>query len=130
MTPKEQIELKESTVRYKKVGRRYVPITHELDTCGLKQGWYLVKIGDHFTSTKAIVYPDKAEVEAAVRDASDKLVEILQDAFKARTREPLTPQERADWEALDKKHPNIFSYMSYDSLNGMSETIIKGLLGC
>ena len=128
MSPKEQIEYKEEKVRYKKVGRQYVPVSSEFDASGLEKGWYLVKIGEGFTSYRCNVNPDNVKVECAVRDAADKVVDILREAHKARPSKKLTKEQKKDWDKLNAKHPGIFDFIQYDSLQRMAEEIVEKLL--
>ncbi|MBC8395193.1 MAG: hypothetical protein H8E05_00690 [Bacteroidetes bacterium] len=128
MSPKEQIEYKEESIRYKKVGKRYVPVSYEFDTSGLEKGWYLVKMGEGFTSYRCNVNPANAEVECAVKDAADKLVDILREAHKAKPSKKLTKEQKKDWDELNEKHPEIFDFIQYDSLQGMAEKIVEKLL--
>ena len=128
MNPKEAIEYKEKNVRYEKVGRRYKPVSSEFDTCGLEKGWYLVKVGEGFTSYRHNINPDKARIDCATKDAEDKLVDILREVHKAKPAVKLTKGQLKDWAKIRDKHPAVFDMVQFDSLQGMAEDIMKKLL--
>lgn len=128
MTSKERIELKESQVLYKKVGKRYVPVTDTSLMDGLRDGWYLVKCQPSSTSYYARVYPDKAELETAIKDAADVLVKLLGKAIEGRPQRELTAEQFEDWEKLNEKHPDMFKMIYYPSRQDIAEKFLKTIV--
>ena len=129
MNAKERIELKESQTLYKKVGRKYVPVNDPWAYDGLREGYWLVKVASGSTSIRSCVYPAKAELQAAIRDKEDQLVDIIRKAGEARPKSvPLSEQSLADWKWLISRHPNEFNTLEYPSIQENVENILKILL--
>jgi len=129
MTAKEQIELKESQILYKKVGRKYVQVTDSDAYYGLRDGFWLVKVAPGSTSIRQQVYPAKAELTAAIREKEEQLIDIIREASEARPQtRPLTPEALVDWKKFIKKHGSQFSTLEYPSIQSNSERIIEALL--
>ena len=129
MNAQQRIYNKMDQIRYKKVGRKYV---QDNDPCayeGLREGWWLVKVAAGSTSIRQQVYPHKAEITAAVRDKEDQLVDIIRTASEARpSKNPLTPEALADWQAFIAKHGKEFNSLEYPSIQENAEKIIEALL--
>ena len=124
MNAKERIDLQKERTYYKKVGRRYLPVS-DFETAGLMEGWFLVHKQPGCTSYMSVIYPHHAEIDAAIRQKSDELVKILDKHMKARPTRDLTQEQHADWEALNEKHPEMFRMVEYGSLQSIAEEIIK-----
>lgn len=129
MNAQERIELKESQTLYKKVGRKYVPVNDPWAYDGLREGWWLVKVSSGCTSIRAAVYPAKAELQAAIKDKEDQIVDVIRKASEARPKSnSLTKEQKNDWEAFIKKHGNSFNTLEYPSIQENAENILKILL--
>lgn len=129
MTAKEHIEYKESEILYKKVGRKYVPVGDPWAYDGLRAGWWLVKVSDGCTSIRSCVRPATAELQAAIKDKADQIVDIVRKAGEARPQHsPLTEEQRRDWNAFIKKHGEQFNTLEYPSIQENAENILKILL--
>ena len=116
-------------IRYKKVGRKYVQDNDPWAYEGLREGWWLVKVAAGSTSIRQQVYPHKAEITAAAKDKEDQLVDIIRTASEARpSKNPLTPEALADWQAFIHRHGNEFSSLQYPSIQENAEKIIEALL--
>ena len=104
MRAAENIIEKEKQKIYKKVNGRYVEVSDLYAYEGLREGWWLVKVQPGSTSMRSTLYPEYAEVEAAMKDAEDKIVEILRKACEARPKvKKITPEFKKAWERMVKK---------------------------
>jgi hypothetical protein len=129
MIAEEKIYNKMNEIRYKKVGRKYVQDNDPWGYDGLREGWWLVKVAPGSTSIRQQVYPNKAEISAAVRDKEDQLIDIIRKASEARPqRNPLTPEALADWKFFIAKHGEQFTSLEYPSIQENAEKIIDALL--
>ena len=118
-----------NTIRYKKVGRKYVQDNDPDAYDGLREGWWLVKVAPGSTSIRQQVYPHKAEITAAAREKEDQLIDIIRKASEARPQKnPLTPEALADWQAFITKHGKEFTTLEYPSIQENAEKIIEALL--
>ena len=84
MTAYNNILNKQDNQLYKKVGRKYIPASDICAYDGLREGWWLVKVSSGSTSIRSCVYPAKAELQAAIKDKEDQLVDIIRKASEAR----------------------------------------------
>ena len=129
MNAQERIKQKESDTLYKKVGKKYVPVNDPWAYDGLREGWWLVKVSSGSTSIRSCVYPAKAELQAAIKDKEDRLVDIIRKASEARPKNmPLSEQAKADWERLVARNGKEFNTLEYPSMQENAENIIKILL--
>jgi len=129
MNAQTRIYNKTNTIRYKKVGRKYVQDNDPHAYDGLREGWWLVKVAPGSTSIHQQVYPHKAEITAAAREKEDQLIDIIRKASEARPQKnPLTPEALADWQAFIDKHGKEFTTLQYPSIQENAEKIIKALL--
>jgi hypothetical protein len=130
MKSSDRIALKKQNILYKKVGKKYVPINDPWAYDGLREGWWLVKVGEGFTSIRSIVYPNKAELLAAARDKEDQLVKIIREASEAKPKEgvPMSDEARKDWQWFIDKHGKEFSTIYFPSFQENAEKIVKALL--
>lgn len=121
---------KESNRLYKKVGKKYVPCNDPYALDGLREGWWLVKIGEGFKSMRACVYPAKAELQAAIRDKEDKIIDVIRECTEALPKEgiPLSEQARKDWQWFIDRHGKEFNMLYYPSFAESAEKIVKTLL--
>jgi len=120
---------KESSRLYKRVGKKYAPCNDPYALDGLREGWWLVKIGEGFKSMRACVYPAKAELQAAIKDKEDKIVDIILECTNARPKEgvPMSDQARKDWQWFIDKHGKEFNILYYPSFAEAAEKIVKAL---
>jgi hypothetical protein len=129
MNAQTRIYNKMNTIRYKKVGRKYVQDNDPDAYDGLREGWWLVKVAPGSTSIRQQVYPHKAEITAAAREKEDQLIDIIRKASEARPQKnPLTPEALADWQAFITKHGKEFTTLEYPSIQENAEKIIEALL--
>jgi hypothetical protein len=129
MTALERINYNKAEVLYKKIGRKYVTVNDPSVLNGLRDGFWLVKVAPGSTSIRQQVYPYKAEITAAAREKEDELVDIIRKASEARpSRNPLTPEALADWQAFIAKHGKEFNTLEYPSLQENAERIMEALL--
>ncbi len=129
MNAETRVYEKMNQIRYKKVGRKYIPVSDIWAYDGLREGWWLVKVAPGSTSIRQQVYPSRAEVTAAAREKEDQLVDIIRKASEARPqRNPLTPEALADWQAFIAKHGKEFNTLEYPSLQENAERIMDALL--
>jgi hypothetical protein len=129
MNAEKRIEAKESDTLYKKVGKKYVAINDPWAYDGLREGYWLVKVASGSTSIRSCVYPANAELQAAIRDKEDQLIDIIRKASEARPqRRPISEQAKADWEWFIARNGKEFNTLEYPSIQENAENIIKILL--
>jgi hypothetical protein len=121
--------LKQDQITYKKVGRKYVPINDPCAYDGLREGWWLVNVKPGSTSIRSQVHPSRAEIDAAIREKSDQIREILIEASKSEITNgrPVSPELQKDWNDLISKHGKEMSVAYYPSIHDISEKIITKL---
>jgi len=117
-------------ILYKKVGKKYIPTNDPWAYTGLREGWWLVKVGAGCTSVRTAIYPAKAELLAAAKDKEDELVDIILKASQAKPKEgvPMSEQARKDWEWFISKHGKEFNTIYYPSFQENAEKIVNAIL--
>jgi len=130
MKATDRIANKEEQILYKKVGKKYVKANDPWAYDGLREGWWLVKVSEHCTSIRSIVYPNKAEIIAAAKDKEDELLKIIREASEAKPKEgvPMSDEARKDWQWFIDKHGKEFSTIYFPSFQENAEKIVKALL--
>ena len=112
---------------YKKVGRRYVPVS-EYDSEFLDSytwGAHLVVVKHGSTSKKYNIDPAFAPMIAAGRYAEDAMAKVLSDASSARIScREITPTQQRAWDVLKKSFNGDLYYYEYPSTH---EAIQAGL---
>ena len=111
---------------YRKQGNRYVAVDDPYACSGLTPGWWLVKVTDGCTSMRMTLRPDRAEIDAAFKDAVEIVQRIIGDALMARpSKTPLTEEQAADWNALAAKHGDCFRMLEYKSIQEIAEQVVE-----
>jgi hypothetical protein len=129
MNAKERIEQAESDILYRKKGKRYIPVNDPNAYHGLNEGYWLIKVAPGCTSIRQCVYPDRAEIQAAMHKKADSIMDIIRKAGEARPQKiKLTKEEHKDWTAFIKKHGKSFNMLCYPSLHDVAEQIVEELL--
>jgi len=129
MNANNRIGLKQDSIRYKKVGNRYVQVNDPYAYDGLGYGWWLIKVSPSSKTIRTIVYPNNAEIRAAALDKVDQMIDIIRDAGKgAPDQVKHSPEALVDWEAFMDKHGSEFNYISYPSLYDVATKIIDNLI--
>jgi hypothetical protein len=119
----------ESERLYRKVGKKFVPVNDPYAYTGLHNGFWLVHVKEGCTSIRQQIYPEKAPLTAAARLVEDKLVDIIRKASEARPQKnPLTPEEKKDWDKFIAKHGNSFNTLCYPSFQENAEKIIMAIV--
>lgn len=120
---------KMSEIRYKKVGRKYVQCNDPYAYDGLREGWWLVKVAPGCTSIRQCLNPHRAELQAAIKDKEDKLIDVIRECTEAKPKEglPLSEQARLDWQHFVDKHGKEFNMLYYPSFQEAAEKIINTL---
>jgi hypothetical protein len=114
---------------YRKVGKKFVPVNDPYAYDGLREGFWLIKIDKGSTSIRQQIYPEKAAITAAARDAEDKLLKIIREASAARpVNTPLTSEQKKDWDKFIGKHGDSFSTLTYPSMQENAEKIVAALI--
>lgn len=115
---------------YKKVGRRYVPVS-EYDSNlldGFPKGSHLVMSYPGGTSRKYNVDPNYAAMIAAGRVAEDAICRAISKASELRPqRTPITPGQKAAWEALAKEFGDELCTLHGASIHDCAEAGIKAM---
>lgn len=126
MRAADRIAIQESNKVYKKVGRRYIPINDPSAYEGLRKGWWLVKVGDGCTSIRSCLHPYRAEIDAAIKDRADDLVEIIRKACEAKPSSKKISQEcQKDWKLFLEKHGEDMLFIEYPSMRDIAEKILE-----
>lgn len=129
MNAQKRIENKESQILYKKIGRKYVPINDPWAYDGLRAGYWLVKVSEGCTSIRASICPAKAELQAAIKDKEDQIIDVIRKASEARPQKrPVSKQAKADWNWFLARNGNEFNTLEYPSMQENAENILKILL--
>ena len=129
MNAQQRIAQVESDILYRKVGKRYIPINDPNAYYGLEEGYWLVKVSPGCTSIRQCVYPDRAEIQAAMHNKADSIMDIIRKAGEARPYQTkLTKAEHRDWKAFIEKHGKSFNMLAYPSLHDVAEQIVEELL--
>lgn len=111
---------------YRKQGKRYIPVDDPYACTGLTPGWWLVKVTDGCNSMRMTLRPDRAEIDAAFKDAVNVVQKIIGDALMARpSKIPLTEEQAADWNALAAKHGDCFRMLEYKSIQEIAEQVVE-----
>lgn len=109
---------------YKRKGNRYVPANDPYAHDGLREGSWFVKVSPGSVTIRAAIYPDHMEIQAALHDLEEQLVKLIGDAARARPwKAQLTPEEKKAWDRLMKVGGESFNTLSYDSYQGIADTI-------
>lgn len=88
---------------YEKVGRRYKPVADTLAYEGLSAGLWLVVVKPGMKSIRRLLDPEYPEIEAALYEYHECVVEALRQAHEAEPEtRPLTPTEQRAWQAYSK----------------------------
>jgi hypothetical protein len=128
MKAKERIDYQKERTYYKKIGRKYLPVS-EFETGGLMEGWFLVHNKPGSTAYYAVVRPERAEIQAAMREKADELVKIIDKHMKARPTSKLTPEQLKDWEKLNEKHPEMSRMVRLKSMQDIADDIMESITG-
>ena len=122
--------MKESQRRYRKVGKKFVPINDPCSYDGLENGFWLIHVKNGSTSIRQQVNPATSALNAAACLMEDKLIPIIAKACEAKpTKIALSKEEREDWEAFIAKHGDSFRTLNYPSFQANAEAIINVLTG-
>ena len=125
----ERIKLKSEQILYRKKGKKYVQVNDPYITDGLAEGWHLVHVTPGCISTHAVVYPDKAELQAAALNKLDELMIIIRKASEAAPRnQPLTKSQKDDWDNFIKVHGETFNTLQYPSFFENAKRIVDALI--
>lgn len=129
MNAQQRIEQAESDILYRKKGKRYIPVNDPNAYYGLSEGYWLVKVSPGYTGIRQCVYPDRAEIQAAMHNKASSIMDIIRKAGEARpTKIKLTKSEHKDWKAFIAKHGESFNMLCYPSLHDVAEQIVEELL--
>lgn len=115
---------------YKKVGRRYEPVSDSEAYSGLSNGCWLVKVGDGCTSIRKSVEPNMAALQFATLMMSDKISKYLMEVGAAipKSREYTKNQKKILKQLQELPEKDKLMYWEYDSIQGMADNILKLIL--
>lgn len=124
MSVSNTIAHKKTQQLYRRKGNRYIPVNDPYAYDGLREGSWFVKVSPECTTIRAAIYPNHMEIQAALYDLEEKLVKLIGDAARARPKRTLlTPAEKAAWDKLIEIGGDEFNVLSYDSYQGIADTI-------
>ncbi len=122
---------KSSTLFYKKVGRRYVPVA-EYDSEYLDsfpKGTHLVMCYPGGQSRRFNVSPNYAAMIAAGRLAEDAICRAISKASELRPPStPITPEQRKAWDALSQAFGDEISTLRGLSIHDCAEAGVKAMM--
>lgn len=115
---------------YKKVGRRYIPVSDTEAYEGLPNGCWLIKVDNGSVQTRKCIEPANAALEFAALLKTQKIVDYLHQVSQARpTTIPLTKKQIKLFKEIQKLPPkDQLLHWQYDSLQGMAEKILEKIL--
>ena len=118
------------TTFYKKVGRRYVPVS-EYDSefaDALPKGNHLISVYPGGKSGRYNVDPAFAPMIAAGRYAEDAITHAVVQATKfTPSRKPITEEQREAWNRLCIAFGDDRYALNYDSARGVAEKAVEAL---
>lgn len=119
-------------VFYKKVGRRYVPVSYyDTDVMdSIPYGSHLIiKAEDGVTSRRQQVIPAFAPMLAAAYHAEKAIVRAIMKASELRptNKSPLTPEQAAAWSALSKTFGTDMYPLTYGSYQDAADAGAKAM---
>lgn len=122
------------TIFYKKVGRRYVPVS-EYDSefvDALPKGTHLIMSYPGGKSTRYNIDPNYAAMIAAGRVAEDAMASALVKAGELRLgsnerKRSITPEQKAAWENLVKEFGDGAKQLEWPSAREVAEAGIKAM---
>lgn len=117
---------------YEKRGRRYVPVAEygpEM-TDMLPEGSHLIIVQPGSKTTLYNVKPDRSAFIAAAQRPLDEVCRLLLDAQAARPSSlPITPEQRAAWDNLQRAFGGGPYYLDYDSVREVARKFLVALTG-
>lgn len=121
---------------YKKVGRKYVPVSeYDSDlTYALPKGNHLISVYPGGQSTRYNVNPNHVAMIAACRVAEDAISKAIMDATeirrqtRGRAESPLTESQRAAWDNLVKEFGPDAKQLEWPSARGAAEDAVKAMM--
>ena len=120
---------KEDQRIYRKVGKKFVPVNDPYAYDGLREGFWLIHITEGCTSIRQQIYPEKSAITAAARLMENKLIDIIRKASEAcPQKNPLTSEEKKDWDKFIAKHGSSFNTLTYPSIQENAEKIIAAII--
>ena len=123
----------EKTIFYKKVGRRYVPVSEYDQTLmdALPKGSHLIQVYPGGQSTKYKIDPAYAPLIAAGRVAEDAISKHIMEVSALRTSSrdrPITEEQREAWEKLSKLMGNERYALEWCSYREAAEEGVKAMM--
>jgi hypothetical protein len=118
------------TVFYKKVGRRYEPVSEYDSTLmdAFPQGSHLVICYPGGKSTRYNIDPNYAALIAAGRIAEDTISQAIVKASELRPKnKAITPEQKAAWENLIQVFGEDARYLEWPSARGAAEEVVRVL---
>jgi polyphosphate kinase len=115
---------------YKKVGRKYIPVSDTEAYEGLDNGSWMVHIENGSTQCRRLVEPANAALEFAILLKTNKISKYLMEASKARPKsQKLTKaQKKIVDQFYSLPNKDALLYWEYESYQGMAEGLIKSIL--
>lgn len=125
----DNIKSQEEKILYKRTeSGKYVATTDPWAHEGLSEGWWLVKVQAGSTSIRQCLRPDNAELEAAKKDAEEKIVSILHRCLEAHPKSShVSPEFSRAWKRISKKYSQEMLLLQYPSLYEAAEKILSEL---
>lgn len=117
-------------VFYKKVGRRYMPVS-EYDSNlmdAMPKGAHITLVYPGGSSTRYNVDPNYAAMIAAGRVAEDAISSAVVKAIELRPHnQPVTEEQRKAWDNLNKAFGSSITYLEHPSAREIAEAGVKAM---
>lgn len=118
------------TVFYKKVGRRYKPVSEYDDELMMSfpKGTHIVMCYPGGQSTRYNIDPNYAAMITAGRLAEDAVCEAIYKESEARPKErPITERQRKAWEEMKAAFGDEFFSLTFRSTRDLAEAGVKAM---
>lgn len=118
------------TVFYKKVGRKYVPVSEYDDELMMSfpKGTHIVMCYPGGQSTRYNIDPNYAAMIAAGRLAEDAVCEAIYKESEAQPKErPITERQRKAWEEMKAAFGDEFFSLTFRSTRDLAEAGVKAM---
>ena len=118
------------TTLYKKVGRRYKPVSEHEEWDSYPEGAHLVVCRPGSTLRRFNIDPDRAGLLAAAEPLRDQLRALVVELHKMRpTRRPVTMQQAAAWRRFQKAMGNDAYAVEYASVGEIADAVVDLIVG-
>ena len=118
------------TTLFKKVGKRYKPVSEHEEWDSYPEGAHLVVCRPGSTMRRFDVDPDRAGLLAAAEPLRDQIKDLVVEQLRMRpTREPVTQKQADAWRAFQVAMGNSGYAVSYPSAHALADAVVDLIVG-